>query len=535
MNNKIIYHDTAPGAEDDARFEITDVQPFAMAGDMIQRVSPPKTATLENDYWELDGTFELLDDSPEETQWGLWSRSMSDINGIFASQPTLEISFAKNHSSVGISFDFAKETGDYCNQLTIKWYRNAVLLGSEKFYPTAVHYACIRKTENYNRLVISFEKTNKPYRYLRVHGILFGMERIFESDELQEIDVLEELNPAGIELSVNTLHFGLRSKSDVPFMFQKKQPIYHYHKEQLMGMFFMDKSKRLDVNQYEVDAVCAVGTLDESDFMGGIYTGQSTGAVAAQIAGGGFIKLEIDPAIAAVPVRGYLPICTKREALEQLAFASCAAISPARSKTLKMYPLPQLVSVEIGDDRIFYGVDIDIASIVTGIEVVAHSYAQSQEVQELYKGTLTGTSLLTFSEPMHSLSVTGGTISESGTNYARVTANGAVTLTGKKFTHTTKTTTISNPQVSAADLENVKKIETATLVGGHNVDAVSQNFWKYVIMRTTVNGEIILKDERVGDLVKISTPFQGVLTGRISSLDISADNSLVAKAVIDCD
>lgn len=536
MKNKIIYYDTAPGADDDAAFEVLDIQPFATAEDIVQRTSPPKVATLEQDYWSLDSSCELMDEQPQLIEWGLWSKSMSDSKGTFITKPTLEITFGKQHSSVGISFDFDTNTGEYCTQLKISWYLGTALLGTQTFYPDAPHYACIRKTENYNKLIVSFEKTGKPFRYLRVQGILFGMERIFESDEIGTLNVLEELNPAGIELSINTLHFELRSKSDVPFMFQKKQPAYAYHGESLMGMFFIDKSRRFDKNQYEIDAICAVGVLDESDYMGGIYTGQKAGDVIRQIVGESFVKVEIEQSVADMPLYGYLPVCTKREALAQIGFACGAGISTARSKTIGVCGLPQHVSSAIDDRRIFYGLDVDTSSIVTGTEVTAHTYAQAEEVSELYNGVMSGgENTLKFSEPMHSLNITGGSIVDSGANYAKITAAGTVVLTGKKYMHTTKVTTIKNAKVTAADLANVKKLESTTLVGLHNVDLVSAKFWDYANNRNTANAEIVLKGEQVGDLVQITTPFQGVLVGRINSLDIALSSTLVAKAVITCD
>ena len=54
-------------AKSDAVPGISDKQSFIDPQDLtLEGVYAPKSATLETDYWKLDGSFETFSDSPED-------------------------------------------------------------------------------------------------------------------------------------------------------------------------------------------------------------------------------------------------------------------------------------------------------------------------------------------------------------------------------------------------------------------------------------------------------------------------------------
>ena len=67
------------------------------------------------------------------------------------------------------------------------------------------------------------------------------------------------------------------------------------------------------------------------------------------------------------------------------------------------------------------GLTINHSDITTGARVYAHTYIKSDESEELYKDTLTGTAEITFSEAHYSLAITGGTITAYGDYWATIT------------------------------------------------------------------------------------------------------------------
>ena len=101
----------------------------------------------------------------------------------------------------------------------------------------------------------------------------------------------------------------------------------------------------------------------------------------------------------------------------------------------------------------------------------AHSYDQGLESAQLYKGTLTGANKIEFSEPYHSLSITGGSLGDHGDNYAYITGVGnEVVLTGLKYNHSTVSILKENPNVTQN--KNIAEVKDATLVTSQNAQAV---------------------------------------------------------------
>ncbi|MBT9812903.1 hypothetical protein GPL26_25315, partial [Enterocloster citroniae] len=127
------------------------------------------------------------------------------------------------HSSVGITLTFNDYSGDYCSEVNIKWYRDDTLLANQNYYPDTYNYFCYGIVDYYNKVVITFLETSKPYRNVFLTGITWGLIRIFKDDEIEDINCLMELNPISEEVSINTMDYTIRSKSEYAFEFQKKQ------------------------------------------------------------------------------------------------------------------------------------------------------------------------------------------------------------------------------------------------------------------------------------------------------------------------
>ena len=60
---------------------------------------------------------------------------------------------------------------------------------------------------------------------------------------------------------------------------------------------------------------------------------------------------DLAPSLAGIVIKGYLPVCTHREALQQVAFALGAVVSCARSDNIRIYPLPPATSTITPHDK----------------------------------------------------------------------------------------------------------------------------------------------------------------------------------------
>jgi len=488
MSAKLIYKDIAPGADTDATVGTSSAQGFCNPSLLPFDAAMPKIATLEPGMWLLGGRYKILNNQDIP----FWSSAMSDGNGDFASPPALEVNFDSQYTTLGVSLRFSPNTGDYCTSVSIKWYQGAMLLDAKTFAPRGISYFCANKVTAFDKVVFSFNGTNKPYRYARVSQILFGIVREFGPDEFSSVKILQEIDLLSSELSINTLEWELRSKSDIDFIFQLKQPVEAYNGSNLVGVFYItDKAKRTSAKSYTILCQDAIGVLDGYDFPAAIYEDYNAVALLHDIVGSDF-SLDIDSAFSGAAVKGLIPNCTKREALQQVLFAIGAVCSTAGSRSIRVYPTLASTPAEIPDDRIFVGGSVDTDAIITAVKVTAHTYTPG-----------------------------------SGSS-----GDDVIEVNGTKYVHTTAVTTVNNPNVTATDKQNVIPVENATLVNLSNVADVAQRVFNYYMRRDTLNERIVVGGETPGDCISSSTPWNTMLTGNITSMTTVLSNTTAADIKI---
>lgn len=536
-------------AKPDSSPACPDIQPFINLGQLkLDAVTALPAATLEPNYWALDGSFSVFPDEPETKTWGLWSASMSGPDGAFAVPPVLTITFSGNHSSRGVSFEFNPYGNNYPGHLNIKWYNGDVLLADEDFYPTGWQYSAVHTVENYNKLEITFYSTSIPFRYLKLQKINYGLYREFRSDEIIDACVMEEIDPISAELSINTLNFRLHSP-DAEFnilnpqgvytLLQQRQPLVVIERidgiAKPLGTFFLDTWDNTTENSFAMGAVDAIGIMAGTNFKGGMYNGAMAAELLADILEDAGFGYDIDSAYASVAVSGWLPILSHREALQQVAFAIGAAVDTSRGDIVRVYPLQSSVSGLISRTRKLTGGGVKMRGLVTGVEVTQHTYITSEETVELFNDVLgAGVSEIVFSEPMHSLSIAGGTILASNCNYAQVSvdAAGPVMLTGKKYIDTTRIVGKYMDALPAGGKENILKVTDATLVSGSNALAVAERVYSYYQRRIEQTISMALGTEQVGQTVEVETLYGELRAGVIESLETTLTGGFITRAVI---
>ena len=160
---------------------------------------------------------------------------------------------------------------------------------------------------------------------------------------------------------------------------------------------------------------------------------------------------------------------------------------------------------------------------ISAVTVTEHQYVAGTEVKELFSGTAQNGDIITFSEPMHSLSATGFAILESGANYAKISA-GSGALTGKAYIHNTRL--ITQP-VTAGAVENVKSVTDATLVSLVNSYAVAKRLADYYRCRETITNDIVSGHEKPGHVVSVYHPYdKKMVSACIQSLDTTMSATL---------
>lgn len=513
---KIFYEDIALGAKENSTVATNDKDYYVDLENLKETIEFPDYALCLPRYAKLDGGFSNVPGSMEDM--GYVSDSISDETGSFDAPPELTFTFTQNYSSVGISLRFNDYSEDYCDSVRIRWYRNEELLEDLEYQPDSWEYFCYGVVDYYNKVVISFLHTSKPYRNVFLTGITWGLNRTFRDDEIEDIDCIAEISPLSEEVSINTMNYTIRSKSEYAFEFQKRQKQTLYFDEAILGIFYLKDGSQLDRVRYSVETQDAVGVLDSSQFMGGIYKNEPVSDLLSAIMENEGITYFLDDSYQNTVVSGYLPISTKRAALQQLAFAIGAVVDTSYDRQLYLYPQQTEVSGEFQAKDIFLGLSVDHSDIISGIRLYVHQYAASAETAELYKGSVDGTIKVEFSDPYHSLSISGGTLGDSGANYAYISGTGGeVTLSGKKYSHSTVTMLKENPNITQN--KNIAEIKEATLVTAGNAQNVLERLYDYYSNNESVSFRAVIGEQELGERVTVETGFRGSKTGVITKLD----------------
>lgn len=269
-----------------------------------------------------------------------------------------------------------------------------------------------------------------------------------------------------------------------------------------------------------------MGALTGMVHAGGIYTGQTVEEVVKEICGN--IPSLIKSVYAGVKLYGWLPYAdgkerSARDNLAQVLFAIGAYLRTDLNGVLRIEPLWDGTASLINVDRSYTGGTVKYDSPISAVTVTEHQYVAGTEVKELFSGTAQNGDIITFSEPMHSLSTTGFTILESGANYAKISA-GTGALTGKAYIHNTRL--ITQP-VTAGAAENVKSVTDATLVSLVNSYAVAKRLADYYRCRETITNDIVSGHEKPGHVVSVYHPYdKKMVSACIQSLDTTMSATL---------
>lgn len=534
MNPKIIYEDVSPLAKiDSAEYTATDKKEYVNMSDLKSEIPTyyPNYALCLPRYSKI-GEYNNSPNTIPTSGLGYVSRSISDEGRTFANNPIIERVFTQKHSSVGISIGFNQYSGDYCDLINIKWYEDGNLLYDIDFEPNSTYYFCEKNVENFNKLIIEFKRTSKPNRYVWVGAIDYGTTRVYENNEAKNIKTLNEISQISEELTINTMNFKLFSLNDVDFMFQKTQKMKLYADDVLMGTYYIDTAKRTASNQYDIKTKDSIGILAERSYMGGMYNNVLANTIIADIFNKCNLEYELDEDLTSKTITGYMPIMTCRDTLTWICMAIGGVVNTAYSEKVIITPLQAEIKRTIDTHEQFTGASIETLSKVTGVTVEGYKYTQSSESVELFNDTLNDTITVQFGEPIHNLTITNGTVVESGVNYATIQGKGATVLTGKRYNISTIVSTKVNPSLGALDLQNIVELKNVNIINSNNIIEVRDRIYNYYLNNKRVNTKIMVGENKLGDKVNVDTLYEGTKTGIIERMATTYTNSLASEVVI---
>ena len=337
-------------------------------------------------------------------------------------------------------------------------------------------------------------------------------------------------------ISADTLTAVVRCNDPTIMAFAKNDPIrvWENDSDASMQTYYLRSITRTGATSYRLVAWSAVGLLAAMAHKGGIYTGQTVAEVIKEICGN--VPVVVKSVFANTKLYGWLPYCqpkadrrgkSARDNLVQVLFAIGAYLTTDLNGVLHIDALWDGSSSTIGSNRMYAsGGKVSYSDPVSAVTVTEHQYIAGTDEKELFSGTSQQGDIITFSEPMHSLTATGFTILESGANYAKI-SSGSGSLKGKTYIHNTRLVTQTVTENAA---ENVKSVTDATLVSLVNSSAVAKRLADYYKCRETITNGIVSGQEKPGHVVSVYHPYdKKMVSACIVSLDTTMSGTLKSE------
>lgn len=536
-------------AKADSELSVNNTQDFSNLSELKKNnFAEVKYSTLEKNHFVLDGKSENMGDNPS-VAW--WSKRMSNYQGNFIPSLTMTISFSQAHSSMGLTFTFSKYA--YCNNLRLRYYDSSdTKIFDETYQPDNYEYFCEGTVTNYRKIEITFYDTNVPYRYLKLYKIMYGRAVLFEGDNLINANLLEQVNLLSDELSINTLDFTVYSEDDrfnilnpsgVYSTLQQRQPLNVYQQKQdeitNMGTFYIDSWQSKNDNKMEFSGIDLIGLLDKTTFDGGMYANVTAKNLIDAIftsAGIDTDSYSIQSEIQNISLTGYIPVCTHREALQQVLFTIGAIANCARTDIIELYRVGNEQANPISRGDVFQGTrEIEQGEIITGVLLQAHNYSVGTERKKLFEGQLVaGTHKITFGSPASNFTITGGTIQSSNANYVIVTVTtaGNVVVYGYEYVDNTQDITVLNSGLEGNEKSNILKIDSVYLTNSSNAQSIGQRIIDYYNGRYITKFKFVIDDEKAGDRVTVDERYGNTLDGYVTELDIDMTGGYVTQGEV---
>lgn len=545
----IKYGDIAIGAKESFSASVSEKTDFSNISQLEKNgiVFPNYGNPCELYSVLLDGVAVAFPSNTENKNIGWWSEQVSNEHGSFETPVVLTLTATQKYTSSSITFTFDEYNNIFPNKLNIEWYRDDELLSSKDFYPDNAFYSCENKIEFYDKVVVTFYSLNMPYNRLKLRAIEYGYQVSFNGDELKKVKLIQEIDPISSEIAINTADFTLSLKQDKEYSFQTRQMLSIYFDEQLNATEFIKSAKRRSKTVWDIQCEDYIGLLDGIYYYGGMYKRENAYDLLTNIFLVAKIPCSIDLALKEITVTGYIPYTTCREAIMHVLVATGAVADTSNSDVVKIYFLSNETMQVIPLSRIMQGQNFEDETRVTVVEVVSHEYIETAEESTIYEADKSGTGeniFIKFSEPLHDLLITNGSIVSQGTNFAVINALAGCVLTGQKYQHIETIKSKKNNLVLQTDTENTASIQNATLVSPDNVDKVLERCYNYLVNRRNVNLRIVEgKHETtsrttydpktvVGDVIETETEYSGNLTGRIVKQTFNLNGGIVIKETV---
>lgn len=271
-------------------------------------VEPYNFASFEQDAYITASPLPLLKITHE---LGLATNEISDANGAFSPAIILTIDFPTFFFMSGITVNCR----DGIKTASIAGYR-----GSTKIVDVTVtdikNNFIPAMLDGVDKVELSILELYKPYSFLVVYGIEYGRVRLFDEATVISAEMANSFSVLGDTLEYDTLDITAIDPEMGEYLLQRKQPIEYVMDGAAKNRFYIYSGETNTNNSTNILAYDEAGNL-EGAFYGGYYVDYSAKRLIDDIMSNTKVDYVIE-GLDNVVVNGYLPVATRRKALQSL-------------------------------------------------------------------------------------------------------------------------------------------------------------------------------------------------------------------------
>ncbi len=398
--------------------------------------------------------------------------------------------------------------------------------------------------ENYTvkEIEIEFLSTPLPNQLVKIQGIIEG--KINTLNKFRSSNLLEEINILSDDLPINSLDF----EAVLEDVFEKEDPVNVYSNGRYYGTFFVDDAERVAANIYNVKCLNSVGLLEAKEFKDWNFDSTFNNKISGLDF---FLEKMFDETSIKVSkpecnyfIYGHVPIESYRKALCEYAYACGFMVDSSRSDALALKNIPTEISGVINKERIIGDSSLTKNQVITSAKIQYPAETTNDSFVNDYKNFLGVPKeeriYYEFENPV--ILPEGMNPNEdylgmyfiyalSG-NYIdfKATRTGSPSVSFKKIDYQYINEIIHNEAPGKAkpnekDFSQIKIYSGYKSRSGGSITSYlpqkKKDIKKYIQSRGKVKAKIILQNEKIGDLVQIETAYDGIITGIITSMNIS--------------
>lgn len=502
-------------AREDALFSVTDNQPFGSISLASDDIEYPDYATLEEDFFILDGSKAEMPDEPEDVVY--MSTEISDKDGTFETNPSFIIEFEEKHTSYGLTFHFVS---DPPLEMTVEWYDlSGIRIGVKKYEVTGNKFFAQNQVENYGKIKVTFTKA-KPYRYVKFRYIEYGTKLelgrggvpVKDASLIEEADQISDkipINKLSVKLVDTENDFDLGNITGIHKVLQNGQECMAYEYvndvKTFLGRFFLSDYKS-DKNVVSMSLTDMKGILDNNRFLDGkVYDGEPAGNVIDAIMDAAVITdYEVSEEVRAIQLNGWLKIQTCRKALREVLFACGAIVSSARDTKLNIYIPEKEITKYVKREQKFSTVP-STKDYVSDVTIKYQQYQMQTADSQIVKGDyLAGTHTVELSSPASGMTINSGLILKQSANYVtfKIDSPAAVIITGRKYNEEELSLTALQKKVEAGNSRNTKSF-SCSVISAKQAQVVADRILDYYQYRLGLKIKYLYDAEMPGQWAEI--------------------------------